>query len=188
MEGSLANQSLTALHPRSSMPAGEHGVKINRLEIGHSSRKSRYMAPAASTCRAECYRLWIRDPTSKLKHRDERQHQLSTSYNSFAGNVFLWHSDKNRQHLDADNRQQLGNRSARRILGAALLSTIEHRALDPFWHLALARFCAAFPNRLFSSYCFVSCRGSALRCCSPPAGPWPRNRFRRTSLDGRRGI
>src|ERR671913_2399424 len=24
---------------------------------------------------------------------------------------------------------------------------------------------------------FRFCRGSALRCCSPPAGPWPRNRF-----------
>jgi hypothetical protein len=117
----------------SLMPAGEHGNKINRLGICHSSRKSQIMAPAGSTCRAECYRLWIRDPTLKLKHRDERQDQLFTSYDSFAGNVFLRHCHENRQHLDADNRQQLVNRSAWRVVGAALLPIVEHRPIDRFW-------------------------------------------------------
>ena len=76
---------------------------------------------------------WIRDPVLKLKHRDERKDQLFTSYDSIAGNVFLRDSDKNRQHLDADNCEQLGNRSARRFLGAALISIVEHRSIDRFW-------------------------------------------------------
>src|SRR5688500_18342193 len=91
------------------------------------------MAPLPSTCRAQFSALWIRDLTLKFKHRDECQNQSFTSYDSFAGNIFLWYCDKNRQHLDADNRHKLDNRSARHFLGAAVLSTIEHRPIDCFW-------------------------------------------------------
>lgn len=58
--------------------------------------------------------------------------QLSTAGHGAPRNLFLRHGNSHRRDLDANGSAELGNRFARHLLGAFILSTVEHRVVGGF--------------------------------------------------------